>query len=195
MSRFRVFPSIGTGPGLLLVLAWAGVLVQAAGAGSGRSGAAPAAQQPAAAAEYVGQATCLGCHEEKAYKGTLHALTSNPTSPAATHGCESCHGPGKAHADSGDAKLIVNLKTLSPQRASETCVMCHDKAKHGLWSGSQHDQRNVGCVTCHSVHAPKGPHQIKAASEPELCATCHRNIVNKLHRFNHMPVREGKVQC
>lgn len=157
-----------------------------------RPQAAPAAQ----AADYVGQETCLTCHDDKAYKGTAHALVSNPRSPVSTHGCESCHGPGKAHAESGgDKTKIVNLKTLSPQRASETCATCHDRSKHALWSGSQHDQRSVSCLTCHSVHAPVGPKQLKAKTEPELCATCHRNIVNKLNRFNHMPVREGKMQC
>jgi DmsE family decaheme c-type cytochrome len=151
------------------------------------------AQDPA---EYAGQDTCLVCHEGQDYKGTLHALKSNAKSPASTHGCESCHGPGKAHAESnGDKTKIVNLKRLTPQQSSERCVTCHDRATHALWSGSQHDQRNVGCITCHSVHTPVGPKQLKAKSEPELCATCHRNIVNKLQRFNHMPVREDKMQC
>ena len=154
----------------------------------------PTAQQ--AAGEYVGQDTCVFCHEKQEYKGTAHGLKSNPKTPASTHGCESCHGPGKAHVDGGgDKTKIVVLTALTPQRASETCVTCHDRKTHALWTGSQHDQRNVGCVSCHSVHTPKGPKQIKAASEPELCSTCHRNIVNRLHRFNHMPVREGKIEC
>ena len=45
--------------------------------------------------DYAGQDTCLTCHEDHNYKGTLHALAANPRTPAATHGCESCHGPGK----------------------------------------------------------------------------------------------------
>ena len=191
----------------VLVLAWAIAAGVAAASGpsaqpadkalpSARVAALPIGQAAAQAADYAGEATCLTCHEEKGYKGTAHGLKTNPKSPAATHGCESCHGPGKAHADSGGEKdKIVNLKNLTPQRASETCVTCHDRTKHGLWSGSQHDQRNVGCVSCHSAHAPKGVTLLKAASEPELCATCHRNIVNKLHRVNHMPVREGKMAC
>ena len=172
-----------------------------------RPGAAPApAARPVAAApvaavqsagEYVGEATCLTCHDTQDYKGTAHALTTNPRSPRSTHGCESCHGPGKAHVDGdGDATKIVNLSKVSPQRASETCVTCHDRKTHALWAGSQHDQRNLSCLTCHSVHSPKGPSQLKAANEPLLCATCHKNIVNKQqHRFSHMPVREGKMQC
>jgi DmsE family decaheme c-type cytochrome len=155
--------------------------------------AAAAAVDPA---EYVGQDTCLTCHEAQNYKGTAHALTNDPKTPASTHGCESCHGPGKAHVDGGgDKTKIANLSAMSPQEASESCVSCHNRGTHALWSGSQHDSRNVGCLTCHSVHAPKGPKQLKAANEAAVCATCHRNIVNKQMRFNHMPVREGAISC
>jgi len=156
--------------------------------------AASAAQD---AANYVGQETCLGCHADKTYKGTAHAMTTNPRTPASTRGCESCHGPGKAHVDGGgDKAKILNPGTMAAQKASEQCVSCHNRDQHALWPGSQHDQRNVGCATCHSAHAAKGPSQIKAASEMQLCATCHRNVVNKQrNRVNHMPVREGKMQC
>lgn len=146
-------------------------------------------------ADYAGEASCVGCHDDKSYKGQLHGLASNPRTPSATHACESCHGPGKAHAESGDAKLILNPAKVSPQRASEQCVTCHTGKTHTLWAGSQHDQRNVGCVSCHSVHAAKGPTLLKAKDQMTLCATCHRSITNKQHRFNHMPVREGALVC
>jgi DmsE family decaheme c-type cytochrome len=64
-----------------------------------------------------------------------------------------------------------------------------------MWSGSQHDQRNVGCVTCHSIHDAKGDTQLKAKDEVSLCANCHKPIVNKQLKFSHMPVREGKLSC
>ena len=72
-------------------------------------------------------------------------------------GCESCHGPGKAHAEAGgDKTKIAQLSKLSAQEASETCTSPATTAKtHALWAGSQHDNRNVGCLSCHSVHAPK----------------------------------------
>ena len=151
---------------------------------------------PPQAGNYVGEDTCLTCHESQSYKGTLHALKSNARTPASTHGCESCHGPGKDHVEAGgDKTKIVNPKNLDLRAASAVCTVCHDRTKHALWDGSQHDQRNVGCISCHSVHTAKGDKQLKAKTEPELCATCHRNIVNRLYRFNHMPVREGKMQC
>ena len=155
------------------------------------------AQKPAAnPADYVGEDTCIGCHDTKAYKGTLHALKSNPRTPAATHGCESCHGPGKAHVEgNGDKTKILNPTKVDPRDAAETCTSCHDRAKHALWDGSQHDQRNVTCISCHSVHSSKGPSQLKAANEPALCGTCHKAITNKQMRLNHMPVREEKMAC
>jgi DmsE family decaheme c-type cytochrome len=164
-----------------------------------KSEAATASGSPAALpqdpTQYVGEATCLGCHDTQKYDGTAHALKSNSRTPAATHGCESCHGPGKTHVETGDKTKIVRLNAISPQEASATCTACHDRRTHAFWGGSQHDQRNVGCVTCHSVHAAKGPKQLIAKTEAEVCATCHRNVVNKQHRFNHMPVREGALTC
>jgi len=155
------------------------------------------AQKPApAAADYVGEDTCLGCHDGQSYKGTLHAMKSNERTPAATHGCESCHGPGKAHVEgSGDKTKILNPKNMSARDASEICTTCHDRAKHAFWDGSQHDQRSVTCINCHSIHSPMGPKQLKAKDELTLCGTCHKAITNKQMRLNHMPVREGKLTC
>jgi DmsE family decaheme c-type cytochrome len=160
----------------------------------GRPVSAPA---PSAAAQagYVGESTCATCHDQS-YKGTKHALAFNERTPAATHGCESCHGPGQKHAESGDPDLIQRPSKMTPEAASATCMTCHSRAaSHALWDGSQHDQRNISCVTCHSVHSPKGPTQLKARTVTEQCASCHRNVTNKQHRFNHMPVREGALTC
>ena len=146
---------------------------------------------------YAGEKTCLTCHEEqvKGYHGSKHGQAWNAKTPAAGQGCESCHGPGQAHADGGGDKTKINALRKASD-ASEACTSCHNKAEHALWNGSAHDQRNLGCTTCHSVHAAKGEKaQLKAKSESELCATCHRDKVNKQHRFNHMPVREGKMEC
>ena len=52
-------------------------------------------------AGYAGSDTCVVCHttEEGSLKGTAHGQAHNPRTPAANHGCESCHGPGQAHVD------------------------------------------------------------------------------------------------
>jgi len=160
------------------------------------AGPQAAAAAPAQASGYAGEDTCLTCHEDKSYKGTAHAFKADAKTPAAGQGCESCHGPGQAHVEAGgDKTKIQNPKGMTPSAASETCTTCHNRKTHALWDGSQHDQRNVGCVSCHSVHAPQGEKLLAAKSQADLCGTCHRPVVNKTYRFNHMPVREGKLAC
>lgn len=180
--------------GLAAVLVGFPMLV--AGGTPPSAGASP--QSPGrVAGEYAGETTCLTCHDDHAsYKTTAHGRAFNERTPAATHGCESCHGPGKAHADSGgDATLIRRFTAITPAEASETCTSCHNRASHALWEGSQHDQRNLGCTTCHSIHSAKGQPQLRARNQLELCSTCHRAVVNRQYRFNHMPVREGGLVC
>lgn len=149
------------------------------------------------ASGYVGEDTCLTCHEQQAYKGTAHAFKANARTPAAGHGCESCHGPGQAHVDGGgDKTKIKTFKALTPREASEACVTCHNRSQHSEWEGSKHDSRNVSCVTCHSVHQPKSEKGgLKVDTQQETCVQCHRTQVNKLQRSAHMPVREGKMAC
>jgi DmsE family decaheme c-type cytochrome len=154
----------------------------------------PQAQAPAPAGEYVGQETCVTCHENQTYKGQ-HALAFNERTPAATHGCESCHGPGKAHAESGDPTLIQRFTPATTAQSSVACLSCHNRGSHALWEGSQHDQRTLGCTTCHNIHAPKAEPQLSARTQAELCSKCHRNVTQRQYRYNHMPVREGALTC
>jgi DmsE family decaheme c-type cytochrome len=157
--------------------------------------AATPAQAPPPA-NYVGDDTCTTCHTDKSLKGTRHGEAADPRTPAAQHGCESCHGPGKAHVDD-DAKGHINkFPKMSARDASAVCVTCHNKGDHALWGGSTHDSRNVGCATCHSVHAPVSEKaQLKAVDQFALCGTCHKVQVQKTQRTVHMPVREGKMTC
>ena len=66
--------------------------------------------------------------------------------------CETCHGPGKEHSETGDKAKIRVFKEMAPRDASAVCTTCHNRGAHAQWSGSMHDARNLSCVTCHSVH-------------------------------------------
>jgi DmsE family decaheme c-type cytochrome len=162
---------------------------------------APAGQKPAAPDSqvgYVGSDTCEACHTEgESLKGTPHAMAMNPRTPAATHGCESCHGPGQAHVDDENKGNIRKFGQVKPAEVNQTCLSCHNRGDHAGWEGSGHERRNLSCTTCHSVHSPKSTaHQLVKTTQTELCATCHRVQVTKTERaVAHMPVREGKMTC
>jgi DmsE family decaheme c-type cytochrome len=134
---------------------------------------------------------------ERGMADTPHWKAAHPRSPAAGAGCESCHGPGEQHiADPGVETSIRRFDRIASRDASATCLSCHTRSTHALWQGSTHDARNLSCVTCHSVHAPESPSaQLKAATEVDLCATCHRVQTLKIKRVSHMPLPEGKMQC
>ncbi len=164
----------------------------------GRTNAPPAAAQPPGA--YVGDETCLTCHEDqtKTYRDSAHGRAWNANSPRASHGCESCHGPGQAHVDaSGDKSKIKTLKAGTPARdINAPCLECHTKGEPALWEGSPHESLNVSCATCHSIHGPKSEEsQLRAARQVETCERCHRAQVQKLRRSSHMPVQEGALDC
>lgn len=163
--------------------------------------AASAAARPSKQvnATFVGQDTCLGCHEDmtKGLVDSYHGKAAHPRSPSAAQGCETCHGPGSAHVeDPADPTTIKRLDEMAPRDASETCLSCHTKSPHTLWAGSAHDTRNLSCLTCHSVHEPVAERaQLKKATEIELCGSCHRTQATKVKRVSHMPLAEGKMEC
>ena len=89
--------------------------------------------------------------------------------------CESCHGPGAAHAESGDGRLIRNPKRLNAIEINTLCGTCHRKppavgvegdwmdpwnVRHqpALFSQSACFRKSAGrlsCLTCHDPHAPR----------------------------------------
>ena len=148
---------------------------------------------------YVGADTCVTCHDAEgaSLSHTEHARAANPRTPMAAIGCESCHGPGKAHVEGdGDVTKIRVFPKMASREVSQVCASCHNRTEHAQWQGSAHDTRNLSCTTCHSVHDPKSEKaQLKKTSQIQLCGSCHRAQTLKLQRTNHMPVLEGKMEC
>jgi len=131
------------------------------------------------------------------YHATAHGQKTNPRSPAAQHGCETCHGPGKAHVDAGgDKTKIISFTAARASEAQAVCAQCHNRGEHAFFESSTHARHNVTCVTCHSVHKfLSQTSQLKAKDELQTCAGCHRPETMKILRVMHMPVREGKMTC
>lgn len=177
--------------------------------GSGRSRAAdPAVQgsavqsQPETSAanpsQYVGAETCKTCHEDvyNDYMKSPHAATIGSKKGPAFQGCEGCHGPGRAHAESGDPSKIFTFKDATAKETSERCLSCHTLGEeHSNFLRSEHMKNEVGCIQCHSPHFAKSPEHLLKASQPQLCYGCHLDIKQQFDRPFHHRVNEGLVQC
>ncbi len=187
-----------------LAVAWCtAVSLAAAGGppadGPSKTASTPGANGAAVAAGYVGDETCTTCHEKEGttLHTTLHGRAQNVRTPAGSgRSCETCHGPGQAHAESGEKTAIKRFTAMAPRDVNATCLSCHTKGSHAEWQGSMHDARNLSCTSCHSVHNPKSEKaQLKTVTVVETCASCHKTEAMKEQRSGHMPVREGKMEC
>jgi DmsE family decaheme c-type cytochrome len=146
-------------------------------------------------ADYVGSETCEACHAEVAKKFANNPHTKIELSHGAGTSCESCHGPGKAHVESGgDPTKIKQLAKMTPTQVSETCLGCHAGA-HPNFQRSPHAKAGVGCTSCHSVHAGDTEAKLLKAPQPQLCFQCHADVKPAFDMPFHHKVNEGLVKC
>jgi predicted CXXCH cytochrome family protein len=171
---------------------------------------------------YVGSETCAACHEDqfKSFSKTKHGKLGTVASwKNKVQGCESCHGPGKAHVEgSGDKTKIISFRDKNPKEISETCLSCHaGKESHNNFRRGEHWRNNIGCTDCHSAHgvdhesfkpgsitligaaARQRPNHADTAmlkqSEPQLCMSCHTETKSQFSKPFHHKVLEGTMNC
>jgi DmsE family decaheme c-type cytochrome len=183
----------------LLCMALIALLPGLSRAGYAASGKKQAvtAQKPAAAdpGDFVGSDVCATCHAEVAKK-----FETNPHSKLALiHGegasCESCHGPGKAHVESGgDVTQIKQISKMSARQVDETCLGCHANT-HPDFLRSPHAKAGVSCTSCHSVHKPGEEASLLTVAQPKLCFTCHADVKPSFDMPFHHKVNEGLLKC
>ena len=123
---------------------------------------------------HAGESRCSECHEDEV---ELHDKDAHAKVP-----CETCHGPGAAHAEaSGDAPIAV-------PKGKELCLTCHrlldarpgsfpqvDWHEHYKFVGVKDE--GVDCTRCHSPHEPLFmDRDLRAARLHPLihrCRDCH----------------------
>ena len=146
--------------------------------------------------QYAGIDQCAACHEKtvEAFRESIHGRKGFEM--RSDHACETCHGPGKDHADAGGGKgTMTTIKALAKDAQAAMCLQCHERGGQTDWHGSLHDARGVSCQDCHSVHAPASDKAQLRAAETDLCFTCHKQKQSQFFRASHHPLREGKMEC
>jgi len=133
---------------------------------------------------------CFRCHSTGPI--TLGAKLQVQPSEPGVH-CESCHGPGHAHAESGGTAPIQNPKRLTAAQLNLLCGSCHRQASNldddRDWSNSwnvrhqpsylhraacfRNSNGALSCLTCHDPHQTL---KTTSASYDAKCASCHQKI-------------------
>ena len=169
---------------------------------------APPAAPPAAPAPAYsekGADTCLTCHGEgwrtpilPIFK-TKHGQRGDSRTPFGAKGlqCESCHGPGAAHAGSADKTLITGFGPQSAKPVSEQnrpCLECHRGNARTHWAGSTHEKNEVACANCHTIHVEHDT-VLRKATQADVCYKCHLKQRADFNKPTAHPVRFGKMAC
>lgn len=165
-------------------------------------------------AEYIGSKECAQCHDEiyRDFQTASHARLQAKGPNAINMGCESCHGPGSLHAQSGGDKTTpANFRpgdvrvlpapqrqaTVHPRPTSENCFECHleVRGKFALPHHHQVPEQRINCSDCHDPH--KGP-AVKGGTallaENENCLRCHGTQRGPFV-FEHEAIRNGCTSC
>jgi predicted CXXCH cytochrome family protein len=158
-------------------------------------------------AEFVGSEECATCHEEisRNFRTATHARLEAKGENAKNVGCESCHGPGSLHVNSGGgAGTIVN-----PRKSPETCFQCHLEVRTAFALPHHHPvlEGKMSCSDCHEPHkgmainaAPTNIQQtlktggLAFLSRNETCLECHTQQRGPFV-YEHEAVRQGCTVC
>ncbi len=166
-----------------------------------------AAQAPLQPFSPGGADTCLRCHDEGTYYPvvdmfkTPHGVLSDPATPFANAQCEACHAPGGDHGRrirAGETRPPLpafgrnSIWTVAEESA--ICASCHQDVARTHWDGSAHERYDVGCASCHTIHATRDP-VTQRHLQSETCFSCHtRERAQSLHASAH-PIRQGEMTC
>ncbi|MFL6448529.1 MAG: tetratricopeptide repeat protein [Bryobacteraceae bacterium] len=133
---------------------------------------------------------CFRCHSTGPVRLTAD-FKVQPSEPG-VH-CESCHGPGRPHAESAGTRPIQNPRRLTAVQISTLCGACHRQASDldddADWTNAwnvRHQPRYLhraacfrnskGALSCLTCHDPHQPLKRVASSFDARCISCHPNV-------------------
>lgn len=165
-------------------------------------------------ATFVGSKACAECHEDlynEFMRTATHARLMAKGTNAINMGCESCHGPGSIHVETGGERKpnyapgrphvlsgVRRQTIINPRRSAENCYDCH-LDKRGQFESPYHHPVPEGKMSCGDCHDPhKGP-AVKGGgaallSESATCEKCH-TAQKGPYVFEHEAMREGCTTC
>ena len=175
------------------------------------SAAAWAAESGDVSARREADAVCTKCHDESEAKPILsiyqtpHGVIGDEKAP----NCRSCHGESQQHLSGtkgedgkrlppdivfGTSHTTAGYTPNASHAQSEPCLNCHKSGLRTHWAGSQHENNDLACASCHKVHAPKDPILVKTEQQT-VCFTCHKEQRAQVKQFSTHPLDVGKMAC
>lgn len=151
--------------------------------------------------EALAPGVCKACHPDihKAFqRENPHRVTYlDSKAPPDQKGCESCHGPGERHINSGGNKdLIFSFRDQNARVRSDACLKCHKKEKEFFqFQRGAHRLESVACNDCHRVHGNSRLPKLLKATETDLCFSCHGEVRFKFSLPTRHKVLEGAMRC
>jgi DmsE family decaheme c-type cytochrome len=147
-------------------------------------------------ATFVGSKNCAECHARinKDFPTASHGRLKAHGVNAENIGCETCHGPGSLHAESGGARNTI----VNPNSSPEVCFKCHLDMRGRFNLPHAHSVMH-GKISCSDCHDPHKGHAVKGGgfsltSEMDTCTKCH-TAQRGPFVFEHEAVREGCTTC
>ena len=152
-------------------------------------------------AVFVGSERCSECHADytREFYTATHSAIRTDWSEVGNLGCETCHGPGSIHANTGGGFHTI----INPKKSPQVCLQCHLNVGsefglpfHHPMHGELAVSTDVTCSSCHPSHAgpaiPESQSLMFGANEG--CLQCHPAQRGPF-AFEHEAMRDGCILC